>query len=170
MNKNEPIDLNAKRAALQKTAEEMYARITGLPADVRNDDKQRTGIQFLLWEPGTRNLIIGSVGSPSEAAQFFAIEKAVRASENGEATSQESDDPEKMKFAGSVGMPVGKSKFFASVSGLQAAEDVVVAIKLLSTATDLSVSEIVDTVYTPDGVEEEGSYLRDLLDLNEVKA
>ena len=71
------IDLSVRRQEITDVATEMFQKFINLPKDVRPDDKERSGIQVLVWQPGTRNLVLTSVKEPSEAARFFAIEKAV---------------------------------------------------------------------------------------------
>ncbi len=65
-------------------AENLFDDLIALPKDIRPDDKERTGVKILIREIGTRNIIFESIGKPSEASQFFAIEKAVRSETLGQ--------------------------------------------------------------------------------------
>lgn len=109
-----------------------FNTLKNLPKEIRKDDKERTGIQVLVREPGTRNLIFFSVGNPSEHAMFFAAEKAVRSHIHGDSASQNSSNPEKMEFAGSVSVCIDGICLQVSVSGMRAEEDVAIAITILS--------------------------------------
>ena len=73
--------------------------------------------------------------NPSEAAQFFAIEKAVRSETLGHSTSQNSEDYPKMKFPGSVTV----FNYQVSVSGLKVDEDVFIAVVILSKVLQQSI-------------------------------
>jgi len=125
------VNLMKQRAEILAIAEHWFDVITNLPG--RTDLKERTGIQVLIREPGTRNLIFGSVREPSETAMFFAAEKAVRSYLFGHSTSQKSESIERMEFADSVGIMFGDgTELQASVSGLKAEEDTAVAVILLA--------------------------------------
>ncbi len=116
-----------------------------MPKDVRPDDKERTGVQVLVWEPLIRNLVTVSIKEPSEAARFFAVEKAVRAFTNLDFSSENSAFPDYMMFAGSVSLPIGYSDIdmlVASTSGLKAKEDVAISVAILSEITGLSIIDV----------------------------
>lgn len=125
------IDLNQKRAAIIAIGYECYDRIMGISNEIRQDDKSRTGIQIYVREPGTRNSVLVSIYHPSETAQSLAVEKAVRSETLGDYSSQNSEDPKKMKFRGSLTAERGKTIIQASVSGMQGDEDVYTAAKVL---------------------------------------
>ena len=139
-----PIDLNSKREEIISAAKEAFEEIVDLPTDVRPDEKERTGIQVLVRQPKTRNLVYLSIKNPSEAAQFFAVEKAVRSEVLFDTSSQNSEDTDIMRFAGSVTVNTdgGRYTLQASVSGLKAEEDVTVAISVLSKLLQVHPSEI----------------------------
>lgn len=147
----------------------LFKQITSLPKEVRSDDKERTGIQILIREIGTRNIFFESVFRPSKAAEFFAIEKAVRSEILGHAASQNSADPDKMKFPGSVTMNyLNKTFFQCSISGLKGEEDVFMAVVSLAEAFEVPVSYVIDVVEFSGGelpwqFSQEGNYLYDLL-------
>ena len=134
------------RLSLLAVAENLFQLITDLPSNIRPDEKERTGIKIFVREVGTRNLMLGSVGHPSEAAQFFATEKAVRSETLGHFSSQNSEDPGQMKFAGSVTVSFRGAKYQASVSGLKAEEDVFIAVSLLASLLNTHASNIVTNV------------------------
>jgi hypothetical protein len=157
------------RAWLKEIAQVIFETITGLPKDIRSDDKERTGIKILLREIGTRNLILESINKPSEAAQFFAIEKAVRSEMLKHYASQNSEDSTKMRFAGSITLNyLNKTLLQCSVSGLKAEEDVFIAVILLARASKTPVSYVIDMIELgrgelPDQFKQEGHYLNKML-------
>ncbi len=130
------------RMSLLDFVKELYNNLTTLPKDVRYDDKVRTGIRILIREIGTSNIILESIGMPSEAAQFYAIEKAVRSETLCQVASQNSANAEKKKFAGSITV----FNYQVSVSGLSADEDVFISIvvmaKILGKNIEFVISEI----------------------------
>lgn len=136
------INLNEKRAEIISAAYSWFDQIMALPDEVRNDNKKRTGIQIFVREPGTRNFIIASIYHPSEGAQIFAIEKAVRSYSLGHYSSQNSEDTDKMQYRGSVTVDIDGVIIQASVSGAQSDEDVLIAIKILSCIFKVSPSII----------------------------
>ena len=132
------IDLNERRQDIIAVATKLFEKFVNMPKDVRPDDKERTGIQVLVWEPGTRNLVMASIKEPSEAAKFFAVEKAVRSHTLDHCSSANSADPSKMKFPGSVSVKfvhpggISRSILVASVSGLKSEEDVAISVAILA--------------------------------------
>ncbi|MBP7846222.1 MAG: hypothetical protein KA007_02170 [Candidatus Pacebacteria bacterium] len=139
MKREEFFTSHGARVWLLDFAEMLFDNLISLPKDVRPDDKERTGIKILIREIGTRNIIFESIAKPSEAAQFFAIEKAVRSETLGHATSQNSENPEKMKYAGSV----TAFNYQVSVSGLKADEDVFIAIAVMAKFLDESIESVI---------------------------
>lgn len=164
------IDLDSKRKLITETASKYFHLITALPRSVRTDEKERTGVQVLVIEPGTRNLVMVSVKNPSEAARFFAVEKAVRSEALGDASSLNSADGEKMRFAGSVTVYINEMKVQASVSGLKAEEDVVIAIRILAAIFDIMPKAIISNIKKnggklPSEFAVKNHYSRNMLDL-----
>ncbi|PKM91293.1 hypothetical protein CVU82_01695 [Candidatus Falkowbacteria bacterium HGW-Falkowbacteria-1] len=159
------INLDERRLDIISVATKAFEIITRIPNDVRKDDKERTGIQVLVRQPGTRNLVFVSIKEPSEAAKFFSAEKAVRSDLRFEMTSQESEDPKKLQFPGSVMIEVEDGHFLqASISGLQSEEDVAVAIAILSSLLSTIPSDLCERIRAQGGelpscFEEEGHYL-----------
>jgi len=145
------IDLQEKKQELILVATNAFDILTNLPKEMRGDDKERTGIQVLVREPGTRNLIFFSVGKPSEQAMFFSAEKAVRSHIHGDSASQNSSDPEKMEFAGSVSVCINGIHLQVSISGLKAEEDVAVAITILSNIFRVNPKQICLKIETTNG-------------------
>jgi len=123
-------DLNGWRNEITAAASRCFIHLVSLPESVRKDEKKRTGIQVLVREPGTRNLVYESIYEPSEAAKFFSVEKAVRSYLRGDVSSTNSENPEKMEYTGSITyvVIVGEKYLQVSVSGLKAEEDVTIAI------------------------------------------
>ena len=149
------IDLDSKRQDIIAVATEVFEKFVGMPKDLRPDDKERTGIQVLVWEPGTRNLVMASVKEPSEAAKFFVVEKAVRTHVNGHSSSADSEVIADLQFAGSLNVFLdelpgheGEDNVFlyASTSGLTAEEDVAVSVAILSKISGATFAEVCDSV------------------------
>ncbi len=152
------IDLNEKRQDIIAVATELFEKFVNMPKDVRPDDKERTGIQVLVWEPGTRNLVMVSVKEPSEAARFFAVEKAVRSETLNGASSGDSPDFDKMKFPGSISILLndvpGSSDFMkivASTSGLKPDEDVAVSAAVIAQIIEEPFVKVCDNVHLNEG-------------------
>ncbi len=132
------VDLEKMKKQIASLAKDWFEVITNLPGDIRTDEKERTGIQVLVREPGTRNLIYFSVASPSDAAKVFSVEKAIRAHVLGNRSSQNGANPEKLEFAGCVSLFINGAQIQASVSGLKSEEDVFIAVMILSCLSGLS--------------------------------
>ena len=148
------IDLNEKRQDIIAVATELFEKFVNLPKSIRFDEKERTGIQVLVWEPGTRNLVLVSIGEPSEAARFFAVEKAVRSHLYNDAASDNSADSSIMQFAGSLsvflddlsGHENEAGLLMASTSGLTADEDAAISAAVLAKVTGNPFGQICDHV------------------------
>jgi len=148
------IDLSEKRQSIIAVATEVFEKFVGMPKDMRPDDKERTGIQVLVWEPGTRNLVMVSIKEPSEAAKFFAVEKAVRSHVLSDMSSDNSAHPPTMQFPGSLsvfldelpGHEEEEGILLASTSGLSAEEDAATSAAVLARVTGNSFTEICDCV------------------------
>ncbi|QQG52748.1 MAG: hypothetical protein HY931_00755 [Candidatus Falkowbacteria bacterium] len=148
------IDLNEKRQAIIAVATEMFNKFVSMPPELRSDDKPRTGIKVLVWEPGTRNLILFSVAEPSEAAQFFVVEKAVRSHILSDMSSQNSEHEPSLQYMGSLsvfldeleGRADKKGILLASTSGLKGEEDAAISASVLAEAADASFQDICDNV------------------------
>jgi len=126
------MNLLEEKERAHKTATFWFNKLMKLSNDIRNDDKNRTGIQVFIWEPGTRNFVFFPVSEPSEAAQIFSVEKAVRSYVLGDASSQNSQDLSKLRFPGSVTVKIEGITIVVSVSGLQSHEDAFIAIQVLA--------------------------------------
>lgn len=174
------INISEKRELIQKLGKELFEQITNLTQEIRPDDKPRTGIQIVAREEGTRNIVMISIYEPSEAARFFAVEKTVRTECNGHLTSQESEDPEFMQFAGNVNYVCEDADlriFHVSVSGLKAEEDVLIALIILSQIIEKPTDEVIKRIYElsmgrtngilPNQLFDENHYLNTIL--NEYK-
>jgi len=153
------IDLNSKRQEIVAVATEVFEKFVNMPKSVRPDDKERTGIQVLVWEPGTRNLVMVSIKEPSEAARFFAVEKAVRSHIFLDMSSENSAHPRMMQFAGSLsvflkklpGHEAEEGILRASTSGLTAEEDAATSAAVLAKILKVSFLEICNSVNSFDG-------------------
>jgi hypothetical protein len=165
------ITLSDKRDFLQNLGKEIFEKITSIDSAIRKDDKPRTGFQSLLRVLDTTNRITFPVYEPSERAKTFVEEKSSRTEENGHATSQDSEDPDNLKFRGCVSYEFYDENCIvhSSVSGLLGTEDVAAAIILLSEAIDKTVDEIMYNISErggelPEELSQKGHYLCDLLD------
>ncbi len=164
------IDLQEIKQELIRVATDGFNTLINLPKEIRGDDKERTGIQVLVREPGTRNLVFFSVGNPSEYAMFFSAEKAVRSHIHGDYASQNSADPKKMEFAGSITVTIEGITLQASASGTKAEEDVALMVKALACIFNLSTKNVCFLIETkggrlPDCFSLRGHYLRKFLNL-----
>jgi len=148
---NKKVNLDLIRGMLIAEAYKRYDEIMGLPGDERKEEKARTGIQIFIREPGTRNALYASIYHPSEAAQTFSVEKAVRSYTLGHFASQNSEDPEKMQYRGSLTVNIGGILIQASVSGLDADEDVYVAANLLAKIFSMTTLEILSHIAENNG-------------------
>ena len=113
------IDLTKKVSEVSKVGHKGFMTIIGLREGIRNDEKMRTGIQLLLQQPGTRNLVFLSIIEPSKVAQVLASEKATRSNVLGDVSSYNSRDPKKMRFGGAVTATFDGVTLQASTSGLK---------------------------------------------------
>ena len=152
------------RAEIISKATELFEKIVNVPVEIRPDTSVRTGIQIFMREVGTRNSVFISIHKPSENAQTFSVEKAVRSETLGHYSSQNSEDPYQMKFRGSVTIDFATEKYQSSVSGLQGDEDVAVAVILLSLIFGLSVQFVIKKIMDkkgqiPECFFEKGHYL-----------
>lgn len=163
------IVLSQKREQIAKVAKEIYDKIISVSKDRRPDEKQRTGIRVLVREQDTRNLVFVSVYEPSEASQFFAVEKAVRAGMGNDHSSQNSRDHSRLRYSGCVSIVIeGPVSIQASVSGLMEEEDVAVAIAVLSSITGLTTSQVIENIdmyigELPDCFKQKDHYLCEIL-------
>lgn len=144
--------LSEKRELVQALGTQLFEHLTKLPSNIRQDEKERAGICIVAREIETRNLIIVSIKDPSEAARFFAIEKSVRTECYNTLTSQDSECPEKMQFAGCISYSLNNNKsdladvLHISVSGLKAEEDVAVAIIIMSRILVVRISDVINNI------------------------
>lgn len=140
------LELKEKKQDIIDVATELFEKFTKMPKDIRSDDKERTGIQVVVWEPGTRNLVTASIGKPSEVAKFLAVEKAVRSLNKGDVSSENSADADLMQFAGAVSIVSGRHILTASVSGLKSEDDVAISIAILAKLSHMSFIEVCENI------------------------
>lgn len=145
------INLSEKRAEIISKATELFDKIVNVPEEIRPDTSVRTGIQIFMREVGTRNSVFISIHQPSENAQTFSVEKAVRSETLGHYSSQNSEDPQLMKFRGSVTVDFATEKYQASVSGLKGEEDVAIAVIILSLVLGISVRNVIGKILANHG-------------------
>ncbi len=145
------INLSEKREEIVTKATELFDKIVNLPEEIRPDTSARTGIQIFMREIGTRNSIFISIHEPSENAQTFSVEKAVRSETLGDYSSQNSEDPSQMKFRGSITVDFARDRYQSSVSGLKGEEDAAVGVIILSLALGISVKALIERVMAKNG-------------------
>jgi hypothetical protein len=136
------IDLNSKMTRALEVGHKWFMTTIGLREDIRNDEKMRTGIQMLLQQPGTRNLIFLAIIEPSKVAQVLASEKATRSNVLGDVSSFNSRNPQIMRFGGAVTATFDGVTLQASTSGLKEEEDILVSVMQLAEAFDKTPLEI----------------------------
>ncbi|MDR0860516.1 MAG: hypothetical protein LBO09_06155 [Candidatus Peribacteria bacterium] len=164
--------LSEKREEIQILAEELFKKIIGLDPKVRIDTKERKGVQVFCCVPGSRNLLILRVGEPSEAAQFFSIEKAVRTDLSDDMTSDESAEEKLCRFPGAVAFNGSKEEnpdlwVIVSTSGLLGAEDSVISCIIQGKIWGISPREIIADLRgfrLSEGITQEGHYLNALIE------
>lgn len=149
---NDPFDLQVMKHDVRNLSENYFERIINLPAEVRRDTKTRTGIQILIKEVDTKNLICFPVNFPSEQAQHFVHEKAIRSEFWNHSASQNSENPELFQYRGSVTVCINGKRIQSSTSGLMGDEDVFISIVNLAHVTGLSVKEVIKNIKTNDGL------------------
>ena len=127
-------NLKLMRGRLVATAYEAFDEIMALSDKARGDDKPRTGIQIFIRETGIseRNSIFSSIYHPSEDAMAFAVEKPARSFALGHASSQNSENPDKLQYRGSLTVTIDGVSIQASCSGLTGDQDVYVSAIVLS--------------------------------------
>ena len=163
------VDLKDKESQISEIGTKVFDRIIGLPTDVRPaDEKPRTGIQIYIRQPGTRNSAFVSVYSPSKDAMTFSVEKSVRTEMKGDWSSQNSAEPDIMRFAGCIVVIYNGIVYHCSVSGLKAPEDVATAVITLADVLGVSIEYVLECVKTNFGLLPEefhtGHYLNQILD------
>jgi len=167
------IDLTeiTKKDSLTKLGEDLFAKWQILPAEIRQDDKNRPGMKFIIKVPRTKNILGIKVFNPTDIAEDFASEKSARTDLLGHATSQDSEDVSQNHHRGCVSYYDEENGivYHASGSGAPGSVDVTFSLILLSSAINVSISSIIQNIRDRDGMlpEEiftEGHYLKTFLD------
>ena len=146
------IILSQQRNGIVSVAYDCFNLINAIPAEIKGDNKERTGIQIFVGEPGTRNSIFASINYPSEAAKIFVVEKATRMGLLGDYSSQNSENPELMRFRGALTVEIEGAKIQASVSGLQSDEDAFTAVKILAYIFNISDAKVCKIIKEHGGI------------------
>lgn len=155
------IDLNSERQGVIDLATELFEKFVTMPKDLRPDKKERTGIQILIWESGTKNLLMASIKEPSRFSKFFAVEKAVRMNINYHSSSANSANFDAMEFPGSVSAWLNDLSDFeyegdpfitASTSGLRPEEDVAISVAILAEITGVPFATICKNIDSYGGI------------------
>jgi hypothetical protein len=157
----DPKNLLERREQLITLATELFDYIIKQPAEKRLDYKERTGIQIYLREVGTRNSLFSPIRLPEELAQVLAVEKAVRSETLGDFSSQNSEDPEAMRFRGSLSLLFHHSIIQGSTSGVLGDEDTAVSLRLLSCWTQIPAEYVIKHVIDNGGMLPECFFDRD---------
>lgn len=151
------------REPVESLGKELFDKIINLPKGIRSDNRERTGIQIVVRQPRTRNLVMVSVYQPSEEARFFAAEQTVRTESFDDPTSQVTACADDMKFAGCVSYYQDlETRYHVSVYGLIEKENTAIAIIILAHILNIPVSEI------PGNIEGIGSNHLDTYKLEEM--
>jgi len=151
MKKHIDLSSDEKIVQLQNVAKSWYEMIMGLPADIRQDDKERTGIAVLILEPDTRNMVMFEVEQPSMAASFFRVEKAVRSNLFQDPSSGNSANPSLFRFPGSFTASFDGVTLQASVSGAKGEEDAFISAMLLASAFHQPVDKVLRNIKNSKG-------------------
>ncbi len=171
------IDLNSKRQEIIALAEQLFHEITGLPPEIRPDEKPRTGIAVLVIDPNDQNnMLYFTIGEPSERARYLAVKKAVSSFIYGDVSSQNKENPVKLDFPGSftfIDEGEGDLDIWtcqASVSGLKGEEDAAIAVRILSLVFDLKPKEVIFNIRDhfgelPKAFRQKDGYLAKILQL-----
>lgn len=138
------LNLNEKKIP-EKYGKELFDRITNLPKEVRPDAKESAGIYIYIGKPGSRNRTIVSIQKPSEDARISAIANATRSEILGYATSQNNEDPDKMRFRGSITVSL-YGKVQVSVAGLEHNENVAIAVIIASKRLVIHVQKVIKDI------------------------
>lgn len=141
------INFKDQRDLILWLGKELFEKITSLSKDIRPDEKERTGIRIIARQLRTRNLIMVSIYSPSEAAEFFAVEKSVRTETMNDPTSQVTQYPDDMQFAGCISYFIDpETEYHVSCSGLTAQEDTVISLIIMAMILNEPVSTVIDNI------------------------
>ena len=129
----------------------LFTEIIKIPQSIRPDDRERTGIQILIKEIGTRNIFLEPIMHPSIAAQHFANEKAIRLELSGQYSSANTENERVLRYEGAVAVDYGKYKIVSSICGLKSQEDVLIAIVLLAFVTGQRSQNVINQIVLKKG-------------------
>lgn len=156
---------------VMKLARKLYREI--INSRGRIDDKPRTGLSLSMWTlPMSRNLLIGKVRKPSDAAIIFSVQKSTISNERGDYSSLNHKDPSKMLFEGSFTIDFNGYSISGGGSGLIGFEDAAIMVILLAFVTKQEVLKVLLNIrrerngkigQTPKEFGEEGHYIRSLI-------
>lgn len=162
------INLEEKIGLISEIGTELFNYLTSIPQEIRPDTTKRPGIQILARILSKREIVEVPIYAPLPMTRFFVAEKSVRTESLGHKTSQDSEDVQRLKFAGCVSRYIGGDELHVSVSGLSAVEDTTVAIIVLSRVVGVSIDAVIieiqeDGGKLPKEIFQEGHYLQQLL-------
>ncbi len=171
-------NLEERKDELIKLAHKLFMEITALPNEVRNDEKERTGMAVFIAPEFCDNFIRFNIGNPSDRAIRYAQRKA-ESLEGGEFYStRDFENPEHAMWAGGIATDgwIEEMKnetnpeglwLCVGVSGLKSEEDEVVAIILAATVLDVNPKQMVDhMIYgeISENIRTEGHYLYEIIE------
>lgn len=167
----EQINLPELKPQVMKLARKLYREI--INSRGRIDDKLRTGLSLSMWTlPMSRNLLIGSVRKPSDAAIVLSVQKSTISNERGDYSSMNHEDPSNMLFPGSLTIDFNGYSICSAGSGLIGFEDAAIAAISLAFVTKQKVFDVLLDVFKerngkfgklPEEFSQDGHYINTLL-------
>ncbi|MDR0282971.1 MAG: hypothetical protein LBI53_06950 [Candidatus Peribacteria bacterium] len=148
-------NLEERKDELINLAHKLFMDITALPKEVRNDEKERTGIAVFIAPRLCDNFIRFKIGTSSDRAIWYAQRKAKSLEKGDFLITRDFENPEHAIWAGGITTDgwVDETKnetnperlwLYIGVSGLKAEEDEVVAIILAAAVLDVNSKKMVD--------------------------
>ena len=167
----EQINLPEMKPQVMKLARKLYREI--INSRGRVDATPRTGLSLSMWTlPMSRNLLIGKVRKPSDAAIIFSVQKSTISNERGDYSSMNHEDPSKMLFTGSLTIDFNGYSICSAGSGLIGFEDAAIAAISLAFVTKQTVFAVLMNVLKerngkvgklPEEFNQDGHYINAIL-------
>ena len=141
--------------------EELFNKIIKFPG---RSDQERTGVQLLLSEVGTKNLLLVPIYSPSDEDSSWMIDIA----EMSEDLDRFSSEDIGLVDAGSVIVIIGNKMYLASALGLKPEDNVFFAIRMLSYLLEVTFDWTIANIKEnggklPEQFDDEDHYLHKLI-------
>jgi len=155
------INLSKQKDRAISLGEELFNKITKFPG---RSDQERTGVQLLISEIGTKNLLLVPIYSPSDEDSSWMIELA----KMSEDLSNFSSENTVLSNAGNVIVIIGNSMYLTSSLGLKPEDNVFFAIRMLSYLQEISVKWTIENSKAngsklPKQFDDKGHYLYKLI-------